>query len=572
MGKKIVDLIYIEPEKDNKTRIDDIVAKIDYWNDNLKIQQETYFERSSDPDSQALQEFLSMRKFLKKFLYQRAVWIQKTVEDPELKREYLKVLPPFNQKGGIKSLLLHFYQVKESPDGKGLMYQVQNNEDKELRILWDIYKLRKTIESIDTINRSLQRPPHFPSIFPEVERIRCLNSLRSVFHLLFQMCIQKKYQKELYTELSGRYMKPEAILKRSEMKVNYVYPHVIEKFNYRNHFFYAYFYSGMRAKIGREIREFRYNYLDFEIIKQEFLINWLNQKLKENPRKREIYQKYAIGGKTLAEILIENPGKEIYLLKQLPLHVFNDITAEVNQKVEASLKTKVNSLSENYGEPAEVKRNFDFAHRLVQSSIHKLKSFLSNPVQESLQPNPEPPAEEPPSQKREKPKFDIQKVKKNQISYPYFHTEIGTYKQKLALLRIKMGNTFAAFNSRLNKFLGNVNESFVISRRTPKFEWSMPYYIKETYSDDEKHHLLILGAEVKAKQLSMGYSKKLGRNTHIFTCFFVYACNEMNQSMGNVIGKRVAKGIEFNEYDFANGEVQKKMLQLFDMVLEKEGF
>ncbi len=571
MSRRIVDLIYIEPEKDEKSSIDDIAAKIDYWNDSLQALQKRYADRRTETRSREELEVRSMREFLKKFLYQRVAWIREQVTDSSLRREYWKVLPPFNQKGGIKSLLLHFFQVGESEDRMGLAYRARNREDRELRILWDIYKLRKTIESINTIHRALKRPPCFPSVFSATERERCLDSLRSVFNLLFQMCIRKRHRKELYAELSGRYMKAEAILERSKLNVTYVYPHVVEKFDYRNLFFYVYFQSGMRAKVGQEIEEFRYNYLDFEIVKQEFLIDWLNRKLEGNSRKMAIYGKYAIGGKTLAEIVAEKPNKEIDLLKRLPLNIFNDITAEINQEAGAELKTTVNSFSEEYGEVAEVKRHYDFASKLVQFSIDKLRSLLSSHKEEIRPVKSEQPVEDSASQEKERPKFDIARVKKNQIGYPYFHMETSAYKQKLALLRLKMEDRFASFNGKLSKFLGNVNESFVLSRRTPKFEWSIPYYIKESCGDSVKHHLLILGAEVKAKPLSMGYGDQANRNAHAYTCYFVYACSETEQTLGNIVGKRIARGLEFNEYDSASKEVQKRALQLFDMVLKKEG-
>ena len=167
MAKRIVDLIYVQPVQDEETLFSHIFAEIDHWGNTLKALQEEYFERHLDPGSQDIMEIMSMRKFLKKFLYRRTMWIKKEVEDSSLRREYLKVLPPFHQKGGIKSLLQHFFQVEESQDKKGLVYKKQNSEDRELRILWDIYKLRKTIESIGTIERSLKKSPRSPRSFPK---------------------------------------------------------------------------------------------------------------------------------------------------------------------------------------------------------------------------------------------------------------------------------------------------------------------------------------------------------------------------------------------------------------------
>jgi len=579
MAKKIVDLIYLDPPLDDKSAASKINKKIDSWGAKLKSLQETYFEQHFDSGAPDVLEIMDMRKFLKRFLAQRVYWIEHNVQNATLKKKYLKVLPPFTQKGGLKTLLMHFYQVKESEDKKSIIYDPQNENDKELRILWDIYKLRKTVASINTVKKALDDPDLFPSIFNKEQRLKCLEALKTVFNLLFQMCIQKPYQKELYTELSGKYLKPEEIVSRWDRKVSFVYPHVVRKFDYRNHFFYVYFYSGMRAKIGGKMKEFHYNYLDFEIIKQEFLINWLNTKLGGNQRKVEIYSKYSMNDKTLDQIIAEDPSREIEILQQLPLNVFNDITSEINTQVDDELKTEVDPLSEVHGDFAEVKKNYDTSHRLLKSSMQKLKLFIGKKKQpESEIETPtfieklvkSEPFSEPTPIVDMTPKYEIFKIKKNQIDYPYFKKETTGYKQKLSLLRVKLGTDFTPFNSRLSKFLNAVSESAFITRRTPKHEWACPYHIKETIGEKATHHLLILGAEVKAKQLSMGYSEGASQKAYAYTCFFVYGCNENNPIMGEVLDKRNARGVEFNEFDFINPEVQKTTLMLFDKVMAKE--
>lgn len=296
--KKVVDLIYVEPEKPDDIHIRELNAKIDFWGKNLKSMQEAYFEKNFDAGSPDVLEVMMMRKFLNKFLQTRLKWISER-KDPELRRKYLKVLPPFTQKGGIKSLLVHFFQLKETEDKKNLEYQAKNNVEKEIRILWDIYKLRKTVDSINTMLRAAKSDDPFKSIYSVEKRIKCLADLKTGFNLLFQMCIQKQYQKELYSSLEAKHITPEAILERYQNNVNYVYPHVIDKFNYRNHFFYMYFFPGMKAKIGGEAKTFHFNYLDFELIKQDFLIDWMNRKLKGNDKNMRSMKNTRSGKKQL---------------------------------------------------------------------------------------------------------------------------------------------------------------------------------------------------------------------------------------------------------------------------------
>ena len=570
-GKKLVDLIYVEKQKDEATIVKEYNFSIDHWKNTLKLLQEFYFEQHFNSTSPDVLEILAMRKFLGKFLQSRLDWIANDIKDVSLRRKYLNVLPPFPQKGGIKRILLHFFQMAESSDKRSLVYKAKNDIEKEISILWDIYKLRKTIDSIETIKKSLSQQKVFPSIFPIKDRSSCLDALKTVFQLMFQMTIQKAHQKSLYTDLSTDLMRPEIVLERQEQKKSYVYPHVISKFDYRNHFFYVYYSSGMKAKIAGEIKKFHFNYLDFEIIKQEFLVDWMERRLGNNPNKTKIYSKYAIGNKTIDKIIEEDPSQEIEILKQLPLAVFNDITAEVNDAVSEDLKTKVNSLSENHGEFSKVNKEFEKAQEIAKSPIKKLKSMLNRKKEQEAEAIKE--EEEklvpPPEPEEIKPVYEVFKVLKNQIDYPYFQKETATYKAKLSLIRVKMGPRYTEFNRSLSKFFGNISESALIRRRTPKHEVIYPYVIKETFGELVTNHLLILGAEVKAKQLGMGYGSKSAENTHSYTCFFIYGTDLKNPSMGEVADTRHARGMEFNIYNFTDGEVQKRALELYDIAMKK---
>ncbi|MBT3225747.1 MAG: hypothetical protein HN580_21410 [Deltaproteobacteria bacterium] len=571
--KKVIDLIYIEPQKDEATVVKSYNFSLEFWKTNLKLLQEQYFEQHYDSASPDVLEVLNMRKFLGKFLQNRLDWIVNRVENKVLRGKYLNVLPPFQQKGGIKTLLLHFYQMEASENGKSLLYQQKNDIEKEVAVLWDIYKLRKTIESINTIRRSLDHPDPFQSSISVEKRIQCLDGLKSVFHLLFQMCIKKEFQKELYKSLSAELVNSKAILKRREEGLSYVYPHVIKNFNYRNHFFYVYYFPGMKAKIGGKMKQFRYNYLDFEIIKQDFLIGWMNQKLQNNPQKTEIYKKYAIGSKTIDQIVAEDPSQEIKILQQLPINVFNDITAEINEAVSEDMKTAVDSFSENKGKFAEATEDFSKAQKMARFSLKKLKELVINPQKESVEQEEEEvplPPEEPPPPEEEKVSLEVIKIKKNQIDFPYFQKETAAYKQKMSLLRIKMGVNFTDFTKTMSRFFANVSESTYIRRRTPKHEVTYPNLIKETRGETVTNHLLILGAEVKSKQLGMAYGAKTGQSAFNYSCFFVYGCDRDQPGMGDVVDTRNARGVEFKIFDFKLPEVQKAVHEFYQLVMENK--
>lgn len=257
-------------------------------------------------------------------------------------------------------------------------------------------------------------------------------------------------------------------------------------------------------------------------------------------------------------------------MQQLPLNVFNDITAEVNENVSEDLKTDVDPLSENHGEFSKVAEKFELARNLAKVSIDKVKAFVKKKKEPKPEPAPEPkPAPEPEPQKLETV-YDVIKVKNKQINFPYFQQETKTYPQKLALQRVKMGNNYAVFGKYITKLFNNISESNLITRRTPKHEWTMPFVVKEITGDDVTNHLLILGAEVKAKQLGMGYSSKAGQNAYQFTCYLIYGCDKDQPKMGEPLMERHARGIRFQEYNWVNPLVQKAMMKFFNLIEEDQ--
>lgn len=563
--RKVVDLIYIEPQKDESTVLKEYNFSLDHWKKALKTLQEQYFEKHYDSASPDVLEILNMRKFLGKFLQSRLDWVANSVSDANLRRRYLNVIPPFQQKGGVKTLLLHFYQVVESEKTKSLIYKPKNEIEKEVSILWDIYKLKKTIESIETMLRSLDQPEAFKSTMSVEDRKNCLTSLKTAFQLMYQMSIRKEVQKELYSTISADVVSIDAIVARREQGISYVYPHVIKKYDYRNHFFYVYFFPGMKAKIGGEIKEFRFNYLDFELIKQEFLIDWMNKKLQGNQNKKKVYSRYSIGGVTVDKIVEQDPSKEIEILQKLPISVFNDITAEVNDAVSDELKTSVEAFSENQGQFARENEKFEEAEKITKSPFDKLKNLIATKKPEPVaeEPVPEPEAEE----EEEKVSFEVIKIKKNQIDFPFFQKESSTYKQKFSLMKIKLGPAYQEYQKKLSAFFANVSETAVVKRRTPKHEIIYPCMVKETRGANVINHLVLFGAEIKSKQLSMSYSSKSSDNPYQYTCFFVYGCDQPHDELGASNDKRFARGVEFQIYDFTNKEVQARINDFFQLIM-----
>ena len=576
--KKVTDLIVIEPPKDASEQAKEMLQKVGVWQRKLKDLQEQYFDNKHDTESEDVTEIMAIRKFLTQFVKHRVDWIGAKVPDKKRQAKYLQLLPPFYQKGGLKLLILHFFQVTTSADQQFLQFKAINEEEREIRILWDLYKLNKTIESIDVIFK-IQSTEGFNSIFTKEEQVKILQELKTVFRLMFQMCVQPAHQKELYRGITEEHISPEAILKRKEEGKHYLYPHVLKKFNYRNHFFFIYFYSGMKAKIAGELKTFTYNFLDFEILKQEFLIHWLTKTLNDNPRKMEIYSKYSYNGQTVADIIAADPDKEIEILQQLPLNVFNDLAASINSLVPNELGSAIEAMSENFGEFSEYVEKFKDAKKMAKASVGKLKEMVKAKLAKKEQEEPPPfdATAVPDAAAVEEevvsvPETTFVKLKKKEIDFPFFVKTIADFQKNLNVQRARFGaGGYKELAMDVTKIFNSISESSLIQRRTPKYEWILPYLVKENTGKEEFEHFLLIGAEVKAKQLSMGYSASSSSSgaKYQFTPFYVYGRNVEDPSLGASVGTRNIRGKVFYEYNGGNPDVMAIFQKFFDQIKKK---
>ena len=166
--KKLVDLIFLENVKPESQLKIEYESRINTWMDWLERQQndesllqDAYIEEQT--------EFYLVNNVLKNFIRQRLDWILNSVADPDLRRKYLSVFIPFSQQGSLNRFLTHFFQlVEEDSKQERLKFQFLTKSERELKILWDIYKLTKTIESITTLKKAAESSFHFHRSFLQI--------------------------------------------------------------------------------------------------------------------------------------------------------------------------------------------------------------------------------------------------------------------------------------------------------------------------------------------------------------------------------------------------------------------
>lgn len=495
---------------------------------------------------------------------------------PAEQGNFLTLMVPFDSKGGLRGFLLHFFQLDENAQGQ-LVYQPRDNFEREVYILHDLYKVKKTLEVIRTLRAAIGNPAKaFPSRFSPEEKANILEGLEGVLNLLFTQCLPPQFRHDLIQNLSPAYLEQPAILARREKNTLYSYPHILAKYDYRRFFFLIYFKNGMRAKIADQEREFRFNFLWFQLLKKEYLVHWLTLPLKNNPAKFTIYQKYLLRGKTLLAHIVEHPEREGELLLELPSPSFNDLVTEVNEEVAPDKRLDVVPESENFGLFQMLKEQLVDAVEMVKAPIEKLRAGFRGSrhegqpapampeVEEEAIPLPvAPPA---PAVTGNEVVWDVHLLNEKQMGNPYLTQQMQQFGTMLNLIKAKMGEFYPSFSTFVNETLDNTPETSSIRRRTPKHEWAQPYLIRKITAGKTETWVLVLGAEAKAKPKGMGYS---ARETYAYTPYFVLATDAPGEGFGDPVGERLAAGHELREYSFNSPAVVKQVMVLMDKVRQK---
>ena len=571
--KKLVDLIYLDSQRLDKDLKKEYRARINTWMDWINTMLDKVVEEEIYVDEQS--EYFMANSFLKSFLTKRLDWVLESVDNSELRNKYLLALPPFNQTGNVKQFFLHFFQFKDSPEQKTLEFRYLNKSEREVRILWDINKLIKTMQTISILQKHVSGPKPFISSFTRTDVVNNLSSLKKALTLLVKICIKQEFHDQILGEFPIDCFEPEAILERKESEDYYVNDVVLEKFDYRNYFFHIYFRSNLKAIYkGRDLT-FKFNYLDYEIVRQEFLIHWINQRLTNNPRKWEILDNYTMGRKTFSEVIEKTPELEITLLKRLPKNIFDDLMAEVNDSIQNEEdRAPVDPMSEKFGEFSKQFVLFEKAKELAQKSIQAIRKYLGKSDRPepswkdmvSKEQNDKNTNESEDSDDTFDTQYNIKILKKKEIDYPHFCEVNSEFSKQISLLQTKMPpDQHTRFQKTVSEYLSKISESAIIKRRTPRHEWAVNYQIQEKWGETENNQLLILGAEVKRKQLSMGYSSGNDEDFE-FKTYFVYGSEEILIEMGNPVETRKVRNKTYHIYNFTVPSVINKVMKLVEEV------
>lgn len=170
-----------------------------------------------------------------------------------------------------------------------------------------------------------------------------------------------------------------------------------------------------------------------------------------------------------------------------------------------------------------------------------------------------------------KTKYLVNRLKESDLDCPWLSSSNKDYKNRTALIKIKMEADYQPMADMISALLNKIGESKQIRRLMPKNEWVLAYAIQVIVQNQPHHYLLIVGAEVNTKQKSMGYAD--GQDHYSFqNCYFVLGSKELlkAEKFGTSINTRYVKGHAFHEYDFIHTGVRELALRLLKIVTSRE--
>ncbi len=564
----------IDVEQSSERIFSSFKTNIETWIKRIEsLKQEK--ERGKSPDmKEEIAELDQLSSFLKGRMTKRLLGIKQYPE--ELQKKYLRCIEPFYTEEGITRFMGHYFDVEVFKQVR-LRFRKKKDFEKEVNVLFDLYRVKKTIETITTLENSAKSNEPFTSRFEKSEQAEFLRVLKEIFKLFFLRFVKKEYRKELYDALSESNLDMDSIIAMRKSGTSYINLEVLKTNEYREKFITVFFSTLLRTKTSSEIKDLHFNYLNFELLKNEFLTDWMQRKLKTSPEKDKVLENYQIEGKTLAQLIKENPEKEAEILSSIPLDVFNDIAEEVNDKVKDDLKTPVTTFSKSHGVFARLQESFVAVKQIARYSVEKMeemkpkgkiwtvKKKVGAGAKKSL-PAKKTGTTKPKAKKELRIQYGLEVLKIDDLDFPFFDKRIETYRPKLEFLIKKVGTDYEKFKSVVWKLFNMVAKEHFIIRKDPCHEWAIPFL----FAHGKQQFLLIVGAEISFKDQQAGYKSKFMKSDYVLNCYYLLATQARNDKLGKVTDIRTVKNIPFHLYSYTERTVQNMSFALLSRLFQTQ--
>ena len=110
-------------------------------------------EQEKSPDlKEELEELDQLGALLKGRMTKRLMGIKQYPE--ELRKQYLRCIEPYYTEEGITRFMVHYFDVEVFKQVR-LRFRKKKDFEKEVNVLFDLYRVKKTIETIATLAKSV---------------------------------------------------------------------------------------------------------------------------------------------------------------------------------------------------------------------------------------------------------------------------------------------------------------------------------------------------------------------------------------------------------------------------------
>lgn len=484
------------------------------------------------------EELKSLLFFVDKTLDRRIDEIDKAPRG--MQSHYLRSIFPFFSTKGMLSTLTRLFDLDY--EHKQFKFRLKQDFERELNILLDLYKIKKSIECINSIKRRLieEEPLHTRL---EGDPLGYLETLKEILKVFFIQFVRPEYQKELYHHLNEEQISAEKLMSLKKENLSYIKPEVLGSRAYQAKMLLLLYSTKMRTLTKGKTVDLDINYMDFEILKQDFLIDWMKRKLEKSKTKTNILKNQMIAGHSIGELIEAHPDLEHEILLAMPQEQFNDVAAEINENVDQDKRSGIAIFSEKFGPIRRIKEQLSKA-KAISEGVVKIKEAL------------------PPKAKGRIPfkELDVSALSHDQVDYCFYDPVAESYPLKFKVMKSAFGPKYEEFHKKVMTLLQSVADESLVNRTKPYNELGLPIYLEGEEVD------FFLGVGMQAKLAK--YEK--GQKMQSITCYFNLSTSEPIPDYGPSNGQRIIKGNSFYQYPTNAPNVIDDVNALLDALIQSK--
>lgn len=221
----------------------------------------------------------------------------------------------FNDEG-LEQFFGHFYSVFKN-ENNDWSFQKSNPYERDLLLLYDLYKVKRTINGIQNLLKDLvKRDTVFPSVFNVTQQTEILKGMNSALFMVFKQSLKPKYQVSIFKGISLELLYPLEIKKRKKRGIIFGNPDQLDSTPSRRILMHVLFRNNIKTIISKKRVNIQYNLMEFEQLINDYFNHYLKDD-RSDLAALTIYHSLHIQGKTLTASIIDDPDPEGIIYEEI---------------------------------------------------------------------------------------------------------------------------------------------------------------------------------------------------------------------------------------------------------------